>query len=65
MRDLLTPPAAEDPAQVLLADALEESAGAVECPKCKDERFPGYFGSDSLADAFSIELKNRIVRIYG
>lgn len=42
-----------------LADCLEESAGTVGCPKCKDERFPGYFGSDSLADAFSIELKNR------
>jgi uncharacterized protein (TIGR02996 family) len=32
---------------------------SVPCPECKDERFPGYHGSDSLADAFSIELDER------
>lgn len=35
------------------------AAVEVPCPRCRDQRFPGYFGSDSLADAFSIERENR------
>lgn len=52
----------------ILADALEDG-GCVDadilahcrgkCVACKDQRFPGFIGSDSLADAFSIEVENR------
>jgi hypothetical protein len=29
------------------------------CGRCGEERFPGYLGDDSLADAFAIEVENR------
>ncbi len=31
----------------------------VRCPECLDEKWPGWHGSDSLADAFAIELAER------
>lgn len=31
----------------------------MECGRCKGHRFPGFFGSDSLADAFSLEIEER------
>lgn len=34
-----------------------------QCPGCKGERFTGFQGSDSVADAFAIELMNRACRV--
>lgn len=33
--------------------------GRSRCPECVNERFTGYHGNDSIADAFAIELLNR------
>jgi uncharacterized protein (TIGR02996 family) len=51
--------AASDACVALGRSVADVPPRRVTCGRCEGQRFPGYFDSDSLADAFSIELENR------
>lgn len=48
----------DDTPRVVFADWLDDHRGD-PCPRCAAGRFPGYFGDDSLADAFAGETEDR------